>query len=303
MRSDRESAKKTATAGKGVPLYPFSDYEPGVSPDTSVFLTRFEAVPPHLSRNHWHRHNYYQFFWVDGGEYWSDFTRYRITERSLVFASPGQIHQWKTYDQTRGTGISFTQEFFDGALPPPSRLLKHLYWFPANRPPILPLGDTPLAGEIETLVAEIWREFKARGKDYLSVIRCLLHALFIRASRGYETLHPWPSEPSMRQILREFRITLEANVNNNISVADMAKIMRISAERLGEASQEHAGCTPGDLIRERLLLEAKRLLAHSRMTISEIAHTLNFNDPAYFGRFFRRLTGETPGAFREKHQG
>jgi AraC family transcriptional activator of pobA len=60
------------------------------------------------------------------------------------------------------------------------------------------------------------------------------------------------------------------------------------------------------LIRERLLLEAKRLLVYTSMKVSEIAYALNFEDPAYFSRFFRRLVDRAPGDFREefseKHQ-
>lgn len=66
------------------------------------------------------------------------------------------------------------------------------------------------------------------------------------------------------------------------------------------------GRTPGDIIRERLLLEAKRLLVYTSMNVSEIACTLNFEDPAYFSRFLRRLMAKAPGNFREefseKHQ-
>ena len=54
-----------------------------------------------------------------------------------------------------------------------------------------------------------------------------------------------------------------------------------------------------EIIRQRLLLEAERLSAHTEMAVSEIAYALNFEDPAYFSRFFRRLAGQSPGEFRQ----
>jgi AraC-like DNA-binding protein len=58
------------------------------------------------------------------------------------------------------------------------------------------------------------------------------------------------------------------------------------------------GASAGDLIRERVLLEAKRLLANSDLMISQIAETLNFEDNAYFTRFFKKYLGTTPEGFR-----
>lgn len=57
------------------------------------------------------------------------------------------------------------------------------------------------------------------------------------------------------------------------------------------------------LVRERLTLEAKRLLAHSELTAAEIAFRLGFEDPAYFARFFRREAGVPPTTFRASRAG
>ena len=58
------------------------------------------------------------------------------------------------------------------------------------------------------------------------------------------------------------------------------------------------GRSAGDLIRERVVLEAKRLLINSDLLVSQIADLLNFDDNAYFSRYFRKYTGHTPESFR-----
>ncbi|AHF94774.1 hypothetical protein OPIT5_26475 [Opitutaceae bacterium TAV5] len=83
------------------------------------------------------------------------------------------------------------------------------------------------------------------------------------------------------------------------TVGEYAARLHVSPDRLSEAVREATGHPAGELIRQRQLLEARRLLAHTTRSVSEIAYALNFQDPAYFSRFFRRLTGQSPGEFRE----
>ncbi|MCH8903843.1 MAG: helix-turn-helix transcriptional regulator [Bacteroidetes bacterium] len=80
----------------------------------------------------------------------------------------------------------------------------------------------------------------------------------------------------------------------------------MSPGHLNENSRKVLGKTASELIHERLILEIKRMLFHSNQTINEIAFSLNFDDPAYFGRSFRKYAGMTPISFRktirEKYQ-
>jgi AraC-like DNA-binding protein len=62
----------------------------------------------------------------------------------------------------------------------------------------------------------------------------------------------------------------------------------------------HVGSSASELIHERIELEAKRLLVHSVLTVSEIAYQLQFRDPSYFVRFFKRRTNITPGDYRAR---
>jgi AraC-like DNA-binding protein len=81
---------------------------------------------------------------------------------------------------------------------------------------------------------------------------------------------------------------------------DYAAKMNITPNYLNALCRKKSGKSAGELIRQRILLEAKRLLAHSTMSISEIAFQLGFEDNSYFGRYFRRYTRLTPGEFRQQ---
>jgi AraC family transcriptional activator of pobA len=70
--------------------------------------------------------------------------------------------------------------------------------------------------------------------------------------------------------------------------------------QVSETVRDVMGCTPKQIILQTVTIEAKRLLAKSDLTVAEIAYSLAFEDPFYFGRIFKRETGMSPGRFRER---
>jgi AraC family transcriptional activator of pobA len=84
------------------------------------------------------------------------------------------------------------------------------------------------------------------------------------------------------------------------SVRQYAEALGITAVHLNRICQSTAGKSPLELIHEFLFLEAKKYLMHTEFSISEIGYRLNFEDPAYFTRFFSKHAGMSPKAFRGK---
>ncbi len=95
-------------------------------------------------------------------------------------------------------------------------------------------------------------------------------------------------------------MALESHFFEVRSVAAYARMLKVTSGHLSESILHHTGRTAGELIRDRLLLEARRLLVHSSLNVAEIAVSLQFEDPSYFSRFFRRSTGVSPGEFRDR---
>ncbi|MCF6525950.1 helix-turn-helix domain-containing protein [Streptomyces sp. JJ36] len=88
-----------------------------------------------------------------------------------------------------------------------------------------------------------------------------------------------------------------------VTVRGCAAELGVSAGYLTEAVKAATGRTPGSLIRHAQVLEAKRLLAGTGLTVGRVARAAGFSDPAYFCRFFRRETGLSPGEFRRAAHG
>ena len=98
-----------------------------------------------------------------------------------------------------------------------------------------------------------------------------------------------------------FRDILESNYTKFKSVNDYAKLVCISEKRLGIATSKVLGRSPKEIINDRILLEAKRLLVHTNLSIKETGQELGFEDPAYFVRYFKKNTEATPVEFRETY--
>lgn len=82
------------------------------------------------------------------------------------------------------------------------------------------------------------------------------------------------------------------------SVSHYAKLLSVSEKRLNQATSATLGKTPKQMIDERVLLEAKRLLNHTHLSIKEIGFALGFEEPTNFIKYFRRHTAKTPVEFR-----
>ncbi len=102
------------------------------------------------------------------------------------------------------------------------------------------------------------------------------------------------------ELVARFRQLLETDFHSNKPMEDYARALKVSPSRLRAACVEVTERSPLQLVQDRLLLEAKRLLLYSNMSIAEVGYYLGFDDPAYFTRFFTRASGVSPRAFRNR---
>jgi AraC family transcriptional regulator, transcriptional activator of pobA len=102
------------------------------------------------------------------------------------------------------------------------------------------------------------------------------------------------------ELVARFRQLLETEFHSNQPMEDYARTLKVSPSRLRTACVEVTDRSPLQLVQDRLLLEAKRLLLYSNMSIAEAGYYLGFDDPAYFTRFFTRSAGVSPRGFRQR---
>lgn len=289
-----------------IPVYPLTDYVPPEIAEQGISVSRFEILnqvfdrPPGV-----HRHDHFELFWLRGpATHFNDFERYEI-ERDrpmFVFVSPGQLHRWEGTDAIVGTLISFTSAFIDGSEPSPGVLVDCGYVYRREFPPVL-AADAEFVEEVEPVLKRCEKEFDQRREGWLSVLRATLRLLLASACRAHRR-SGMPHRPMSRSrtLFRKFQMLVEEQFRTQSSVAGYAETLSVTPGHLSDVVRELTGGTAGEVIRNRILLEARRLLFHSELTVSEIAYHLGFEDPSYFAKAFRKATGESPASFRKKYR-
>lgn len=256
------------------------------------------AHDPHRLQPHYH--DFFQVILFEGpGTMMHDFRDFSVRKPTLIFLSPGQVHTIRPKPKLQATLLSFTQSFFDDAAPPPSLLYEMPFFFPEETKPWMAIPPEAL-DKVRGTFVELQREFDAAENGADEILRSMLRILFVRLSRLYSRIHP-PEEPSRAaKLVRQFHVEVETHVVETRPLTAYARALGVTPNHLSDVVRERTGHSPGDIIRRRKLLEAKRLLSHSNMSVSEVGYALGFEDPSYFGRFFRRYDGQTPADFREE---
>jgi AraC family transcriptional regulator, transcriptional activator of pobA len=258
-----------------------------------------ERLRPHL-------HEFFQIFILRGNAaVMHDFVEFKAHGTTMVFMSPGQIHTARPSPGLRGTTVSFTQEFFDGGAPPPSRLLDFDFFFPAEIQPWLSLSKND-EKEVLPLFRDLQTEFDHGLIGAVDVLRATLHILLARVSRLFAGKRSPRAISRGAQLARQFHLSVEQHFREERGLADYARDLGVTTNHLHDVVREVTGQSAGQILRRRRLLDAKRLLSHTDLSVSEIGYQLGFRDPSYFSRFFRQAEDLTPAEFRtrirEKYQ-
>ena len=125
-----------------------------------------------------------------------------------------------------------------------------------------------------------------------------MQALLIYLSRIYERQYEDSIPAPNVQLLTRFQGCIEAGYKELHDVGAYAKLLNMSASHLNNLVREQSGRSAMEHIHERLVLESKRLLFNTSLSVKEIAFELGFKDDSYFNRFFKRYENATPTAYR-----
>lgn len=151
-------------------------------------------------------------------------------------------------------------------------------------------------------VASLARELSWNAVGRMAAVEAHLVALLVIALRAAEQARePSRAIPGPRAVLvARFREALERRFRASPRIEAYCEELGATPSQLRAACLAIAGKPPLGLVQERLMLEAKRSLLYSNMTVAEIAYDLGFDDPAYFSRFFSAHAGRSPRAFRAR---
>jgi AraC-like DNA-binding protein len=230
-----------------------------------------------------------------------DFQEFVLEKDALLFVNPKVvIHPISTNIQD-GELIYFNRDFYCIEIHDQEVACDGILYNNVFEVPFIELTPDQ-SSNIQDIIAEIKMEMQNKDGNTEEMLRILLKLIILKSTRIWKLQHQLTdsNQDSDVQFLRKFSQLVERHFKTHHTVADYAEKLFITpkslSKKIGLLSKE----TPNDIIKNRIILESKRLLAHTSMTVKEIAYSLNYEDDAYFVRFFTKNTGVSPTSFRKK---
>ncbi len=271
--------------------------------NTSDFY--FSTLKNHLIVGHRHlekphRHDFYAtiLFTHGSGIHEIDFQKYEVSRGSLFFMSPGQIHSWELSADIDGYIFFCSQDFYE--IHYVNQKLRSFPFFGSVHFPRKLQLDNDDFRDFIRIIQHLENEYFAQNLMKNGLILSLLSQVFINAtrlfSRDFEHLSS-SAGLSYFKHYQDFEDLLEENFTREKSVSFYASAMNISPKHLNRIIQTVIQKKTTDLITERVILEAKRMLIYLDENLVEIAFRLGYEEYSYFVRVFRKSSGMTPTQF------
>ena len=250
-----------------------------------------------------HLHDYYSIFWIESGEaiHATEFVEYSLKADTILFVPPGLKHRMYLDKSVGGVYILFNEEFVQYNRVNIQPLKNYRLFNNPDFKSLITVEDVNKE-KLSNITNLIHNELQNRDEYSQEIVLNLLHLFLLESRRIFDQQNQAPREESEETpdttIIR-FKQLIEDNFICEKNVSPYAGMLNMNASCLNELTKRVTGITAGELIRNRVIEETKKLLYSSRMSGKEIAYELGFDDPAYFSRFFKKYTGMTLNEFRD----
>ncbi|MDZ7878620.1 MAG: AraC family transcriptional regulator [Saprospiraceae bacterium] len=252
-----------------------------------------------------HRHNFEEIIWVKSGEGTQkiDDKQIQVVPNTMYLIGKGQVHHFVEGKNLEGTIITFDRAFINTASVPQMAMAIFLELSIIQRDTIV-FKNVEIQ-EVDTLMQQIWQEYNKSDTVFgkYSVIYHLLLTLLVLIERKNIELKAKEGtliKDHKEQVYLDFLQLLEKNYLKNHDISFYAKQLGVTARTLSTYATLYSGKTAKDIIQERLIIEAKRLLTFTDSGITQIAFQLAYEDASYFCRSFKKQTQVSPNEYRNR---
>ena len=267
--------------------------------DSGIFFKRLRPGIPVEPLRSTHRDDYWLFGVVEQGEclFSVDFREWRCRAGEAMAVLPGQVHAF-----LRGQSLDALLLFVDASCVSRELRLRFEEWAAHPAPITLPAScrrELQLLGQLlESCGTDARTPFRRLALRHLALA---VAALLAEALPEGE--QPAGAARRHAELTVAFRNLLAEELGRHHNASYYAERLHVSRSYLCEAVRRTTGQSISRTIRDEVVLRAKRLLAHSDLSVQQIAAELGFDDSAYFSRLFARASALSPSAFRDKYRG
>lgn len=245
-----------------------------------------------------HSHNFYLaiLFTHGTGTHEIDFTTHTVKPGALFFLNPGQTHHWQLSKDTKGFIFFHTRDFYESHFTD-TEIRQYPFFYSTLSNPVFYL-NTEETTVTATYFKNVFNEFTQTGFMQKQALISHVNLLYIYCSRLQDAITTSTENKNTYYLkFRQFEDLVEQHYLSQKSPAYYAGELAVTLRHLNRIAQTVTGKTASDVIAGRVLLEAKKELVLHRGNLKKIAHMLGYEDYAYFSRFFKLKTGNTPTEF------
>ena len=285
-------------AKKPIPVYRINQFQKAQTDNVLYEVGTFDRNRS-FKVEYPHRHDsFYELLFITqgSGSYTIDLQTYPILPNTIFFVSPGQVHTIDFSDDIKGYIFLFTSAFylFDKEGRKSQADYPFFHQLNGNIAPVR--LESP--EEMCTLFEMACIENTTPAQHSETLIRSLLEIILVKCKRLYSKGTSPEHISKGRLLVKNFQRLIEENIGLKWSVKEFAAELSVTPAHLNESVKDHTGITASGHIKEQIIMESKRLLSHTELTVSEISERLYFEDSSYFAKYFKKATGFAPSAFR-----
>lgn len=248
-----------------------------------------------------HSHDYYELIWmINGyGKLHVDLCEYSIGNNNVFCLKPNQVHQFEINEQIEGFVISFTNSFFNLAehefdLTSQAILSRLFHEWQVIR------VHSEMEVDMNEIVMKMVKEFENQFSYRTELIKRYFKIFLIYLTRRLDETFQQTEQSREADLVINFMESLDKNFKEKKMVAEYASQFSVTPNYLNRIIKKLTGYSAGHHIRQRVVLEAKRLGRFSDAGMKEIAYTLGFTDSAHFSKFFKTVAGNNFSVFKKE---
>ena len=255
----------------------------------------------HFSVKYPHRHDFFEVLYLlkGSGYHVIDGNKYEIKPPCVFFMSPGQAHKLELSNDIEGFIFIFTSDFYMLNRSNQNSLIEFPFFYTIHQdnPPLLLENESDIRF-LENLFRQSIAEISRPGDYFQEMLRSILDLILTTCAARYQVNENMLNKGKGQILVKRFFHLVEENHQKNLSLSDYSGMIGVTPNHLTQTVKLLTGKTSSQIIKAKQLLEIKRLLVHTNLSVSEIANQLNFEDQSYFTKFFKRETGITPIQYR-----
>jgi AraC family transcriptional regulator, transcriptional activator of pobA len=246
---------------------------------------------------HFHRHNFIEIVFVQKGttNQIVDFNSFSVSENQVLIIPKNSVHQISENENYEGTWILFTDAFLN--LEQSKYLNEFSIFNPILDNKLLSLDNEKEISQFLHLIKTEYNNLNT--KNYELLLQNLFFSLLVKLENIAQEQYPISMINSEREMYNKFLNLLENSFQTEHSVSFYCDKLSLTSKKLNILLLKSTGKTTSDLIMDRIIIEAKRLLSYSEKSIKEIGFDLGFEDSHYFSRIFKKKTSTSPETFKK----